>query len=58
MSKPNDNYDRHATAIQQMEERIEKNREKAEKYDGEKGAWFRGIATGYEGALEVLREDE
>lgn len=40
--------------LEELESRAEENREKAQKYDGEKEAWFKGIATGYEGAIEEI----
>jgi|GEM_PF-4287793 len=48
----------HESVIEEFEERIEANQEKAEMYDGEKASWFKGIATGYRGALENLRRGD
>jgi hypothetical protein len=46
--------------VEKIEQRIEENQAKAEQYDddAEHAAWFRGIATGYEGALELLEDHE
>lgn len=46
--------------LEELESRRDGNREKAEKYDAEdqeKREWFKGIETGYNGAMEVIREE-
>ncbi|MFB6199050.1 MAG: hypothetical protein ABEI52_12420 [Halobacteriaceae archaeon] len=47
--------------LEEIEARIEKNKEKHEKYSGKsdrKAEWFNGIATGYQGAKELIENGE